>query len=58
MPRLAPDNVDALQDLHDLEKELDRNAPAFRNVLDPHRGFTLEIQRQFQHGGAGIFVSG
>src|SRR5262245_46037832 len=27
----APHNVDALQDLHDLEKELDRNSPALRN---------------------------
>src|SRR5438105_12041253 len=53
----APDDIDPLQNLHDLEQEFHRNVLALRDIVHAHRRLTVVVQGEFQHGGTCIFIS-
>jgi hypothetical protein len=55
---LAPDDVHAFQDLHDLKQKLHRNTLPLRDVLDANGRIAVVVQRQLQNRRTGIFILG
>ncbi len=53
----ASDDIDPLQDLHDLKEKLHGNVLPLRDILYSNGGLGIVVQGQFQYGGAGILVS-